>query len=104
METTPGVFSSPVHEYVVKKQWERVEEIAKEFSVDIWDIIFLNKELYDDIAPRSWLKKGTKVFVPSEKGRANAVSDALRAQELEGEHKSDAPLWYTAKELSLIHI
>ena len=98
METTPGVFSSPVHEYVVKKQWERVEEIAKEFSVDIWDIIFLNKELYDDIAPRSWLKKGTKVFVPSEKGRANAVSDALRAQELEGEHKSDAPLWYTAKE------
>lgn len=38
------------------------------------------------------------MFVPSEKGRANAVSDALRAQELEGEHKSDAPLWNTAKE------
>ena len=98
VETTPGVFSSPVIEYVVKKQWERVEEVAKAFSADIWDIIFLNKGLYDDIAPRSWLKKGTKVFVPSDKGKTNAISDALRAQELKGEHQSDAPLWYTAKE------
>ena len=98
VETTPGVFSSPVNSYVVKKPWERIEEVAKKFSVDVWDIIFLNKEVYEDIMPRSWLKKGTKLFVPSDKARANAISDALRAKERNGDDKSEAPLWYTARE------
>jgi len=98
VETTPGVFSSPVNSYIVKKPWERIEEVAKMFSVDVWDIIFLNKEVYEDIMPRSWLKKGTKLFVPSDKARANAISDALRAKEHNGDDKSEAPLWYTARE------
>ena len=98
VETTPGVFSSPVNTYIVKKPWERIEDVAKTFSVDVWDIIFLNKEVYEDIMPRSWLKKGTKLFVPSEKARVNAISDAVRAKAAQGDEKSDAPLWYIARE------
>ena len=100
VETTSGVFSSPVTNYVVKKQWERTEEVAKKFDVDVWDIIFLNREVYENISPRSWLKKGTKLFIPdTSRAQANACSCAVRARNLKGgPSDADAPVWYSAEE------
>ena len=58
---------SPVEEYYTKKNGETPAGVANEFDVDVWDIIFLNRPLWPELVQKSWLKIGTKLFVPKRK-------------------------------------
>merc|ERR1712194_960820 len=58
---------SPVEEYYTKNNGETPASVAKDFGADVWDIVFLNKPLWPDLVQKSWLKMGTKLFVPQSK-------------------------------------
>lgn len=91
------IVSSPVTVYVVEKPGESPLEIAKKFSVSVWDIVFLNHYLYKDLNSRSRLMKGTNIFIPSETAaKADASSLVQTINDLDGE--SSAPRWYIASE------
>lgn len=78
--------TGPVEEYITQKNGETCQQIAKKFGVDVWDVIFLNVPLYGSILQhQSWLKKGTKIFVPK------------KAEPKSMEGKS-APKWYVSRE------
>ena len=59
------IVSSPLIVYEVAKGGERPDQIAKKNQVNVWDIIFLNKEIYKEITPSSKLKKGTILHIPA---------------------------------------
>ncbi|KAL3791795.1 hypothetical protein HJC23_002426, partial [Cyclotella cryptica] len=84
-----GYSSSPVMTYVVKKEWEKPMDIAKQFGVDVLDLEFLNVPVWGSSFRRNvWLKKGTEVFVPWFNNK-DASTDNI----------TNAPIkWYTAKE------
>lgn len=63
-----------VKEYTTKKNGETPASIAKEFGVDPWDVVFLNKPLYGELVQKSWLKLGTKIFVPKTKSASQAAT------------------------------
>jgi hypothetical protein len=73
-----------------------VTEIAKKLNVCPFDIVFLNQYVYKDITQRSYLMKGTKLFVPSEATKRDAIS--LASEKTDLSRNSDAPQWYIAKE------
>ena len=82
--------SNPVFEYYTKKNGETPSTIANEYGVDPWDIVFLNRPLHgDELIQKSWLKLGTKIFVPKLPA-ANAKKS--------GETMPVAPKWYVAEE------
>jgi hypothetical protein len=58
------IVSSPLIVYQVHKPGETPTEIAKKCNVNVWDICFLNKDVYADILPRSRLIKGTTLHIP----------------------------------------
>ncbi len=91
--------SSPVFEYYTSRNGETPSTIAGEFGVDAWDVVFLNRPMHgDDLVQKSWLKSGTKMFVP--KLERPPVDDAAAAAI--GAPPRTAPLpppkWYTAEE------
>ena len=63
-----------------------------------WNIISIFP--LNPVEPRSWLKKGTSVFLPSTKVNIHATSNADTIRKLGGslEDSSLAPKWYTAQE------
>jgi len=58
------IITSPVEEYHTKKNGESPVSVAKQFGVDVWDLVFLNKPLWPELVQKSWLKMGTKLFIP----------------------------------------
>jgi hypothetical protein len=77
--------TGPVDEYMTEKNGETCQQIAKKFGVDVWDVIFLNQPLYGSVLQhQSWLKQGTKIFVPK---RAEQSSE-----------NKFAPKWYVSRE------
>jgi hypothetical protein len=59
-----AIVSSPHFVHEVVRPGQTPSEIAKIFQVDVWDIIFLNKDIYKDLRPTSRLIKGTLLHVP----------------------------------------
>jgi len=77
--------TGPVDEYMTQKNGETCQQIAKKFGVDVWDVIFLNQPLYGSVLQhQSWLKQGTKIFVPQKVKQSP-------------ENKF-APKWYVSRE------
>lgn len=58
------IVSSPLTTCEVKRPGETPTQMSKRLDVNVWDIIFLNKEIYTDITPSSRLMKGTILYVP----------------------------------------
>lgn len=58
------IVSSPHFVHEVVSPGQTPNEIAKLFKVSVWDIIFLNKDIYKDLRPTSRLIKGTLLHVP----------------------------------------
>ena len=91
--------SNPVFEYYTLRNGETPSTIAGEFGVDAWDVVFLNRPMHgDDLVQKSWLKSGTKMFVP--KLERPPVDDDAAAAAI-GAAPRTAPLppkWYTAEE------
>jgi LysM repeat protein len=89
--------SNPVFEYYTTKNGETPSTIAKEYGVDAWDVVFLNRPLHgNDLVQKSWLKSGTKMFVPKVEHPCDVAAAAAAAAA-----RSSAPLtpkWYMAEE------
>lgn len=85
--------TNPVNEYHTKMNGETPASIGKDFGVDPWDIVFLNKPLYPELVQKSWLKTGTKIFVPKVQSASKTVTGNIGTK-----NASVAPKWYTAQE------
>lgn len=96
LSSPPEIVSSAVITYDVERAGETVTEIAKKLNACPLDIVFLNQYIYKDITQRSYLMKGTKLFVSSEATKRDAISLATGKSDLS--KNSDAPHWYIAKE------
>ena len=95
--TPKSIVASPnfIHE-VNNPDWSP-NDIAKRFKVCVWDIIFLNKDLYPDMKPSSRLMKGTQLYVPE-----NPDDDSKQGRDNNQRNGSPAPetptKWFVAKE------
>lgn len=78
--------------YTVLKAGTSVNDLAKQFGVDSWDICYLNKSSYKGITPSSRLIKGTMLLIPS-----NDKADASKTEK-SVTCASDGPRYYIAKE------
>ncbi len=79
------IVSSPLTTYEVRRPGETPAQIARQLDVSVWDIIFLNKDVYTDVTPSARLMKGTILHVP------------LQRSPLESKSTSPAK-WFIAKE------
>lgn len=80
------IVASPLMTYEVVRPGETPTQIAKSQGVDVWDIIFLNMELYKDLTPNSKLKRGTFLHVPAKR------------KSLDDEGNNEPTKWFVAKE------
>jgi hypothetical protein len=64
LEIPSDVTSSPLIVHEVRRAGETPCDIAKKHKVDVWDIMFLNKDVYKEITPKSRLMKGTILRIP----------------------------------------
>eukprot|EP00571_Detonula_confervacea_P010596 CAMPEP_0172305424 /NCGR_PEP_ID=MMETSP1058-20130122/6717_1 /TAXON_ID=83371 /ORGANISM="Detonula confervacea, Strain CCMP 353" /LENGTH=1376 /DNA_ID=CAMNT_0013017021 /DNA_START=256 /DNA_END=4386 /DNA_ORIENTATION=+ len=83
----------PVNNYHTKKNGETPASIANDFGVDAWDIVFLNKTVYPELVQKSWLKMGTKIFIPKVQSASKEVNSNVATKSA-----SVAPKWHTAQE------
>jgi HMG (high mobility group) box len=90
--------ASEVTTYKVAKAGTCLADIAQRQKADVWDIIFLNKDVYKDLAPKSRLLAGTSLFIPSSKpsGGADPLLSPRRTPRLHTE--PDQPQYHVAKE------
>lgn len=94
--TTCDIVTGPITQYTTKKPGETPNDLAKKLNVNVWDIVFLNKDIYTDICPTSRLLAGTILHIPVyEKPKHNM---SPKKQSLRGAEKPVVPQFYTAKE------
>eukprot|EP00537_Pseudo-nitzschia_pungens_P014004 CAMPEP_0172385816 /NCGR_PEP_ID=MMETSP1061-20121228/3429_1 /TAXON_ID=37318 /ORGANISM="Pseudo-nitzschia pungens, Strain cf. pungens" /LENGTH=1063 /DNA_ID=CAMNT_0013114967 /DNA_START=242 /DNA_END=3433 /DNA_ORIENTATION=- len=95
------IVSSPNFVHEVARAGATPNDIAKRFKVCVWDIIFLNKEIYPQLKPTSRIKKGTQLYVPKTEDEENPQESLNRNDE---ERKCSSPgpesptKWFVAKE------
>lgn len=56
--------TSEITTYVTTKRGEVTQDISKKFEVDVWDVIFLNRETIKGISPSSRLLLNTTLKIP----------------------------------------
>lgn len=95
------IVSSPNFVHEVVRPGESPNDIAKQFKICVWDIIFLNKDRYPDMRPTSRLKKGTELFAPKTK-EENTSSASVAGNDNESKCYTPGPetptKWFVAKE------
>jgi len=85
-----SIVSSPHFVHEVVRPGQTPNDIAKQFKVHVWDIVFLNKDVYKDLRPTSRLMKGTLLHVPQKLEDEAVVS---------GPKTPGSPTkWFVAKE------
>jgi len=85
------IISSETTTYTSKKQGETPSEIAKKLNVDVYDIIFLNKDVYKEICPSSRLLAGTLLHIPVQRSKDAELCPKKPVD-------VSVPQWYTARE------
>ena len=95
-----AIVASPNFIYEVVKLYTP-NDIAKKLKICVWDIVFLNKDIYPDLKPTSRLMKGTQLYVPK------TIDDEETEESKQGDDKkhqtgsppSETPTkWFLAKE------
>jgi hypothetical protein len=86
------IVSSPHFVHEIVRPGQTPSEIAKTFKVDVWDIIFLNKDIYKDLRPTSRLIKGTLLHIPQ------LSEDNERTNSKEPKSPGSPTKWFVAKE------
>jgi hypothetical protein len=91
MEIVTGDITS----YTIRKAGETPNDIAKNMKLDVWDVIFLNKDIYKGIMPSSRLLAGTVLHIPVV--AKPCPKDVRRGRSAEAEN-ARKPQWHVAKE------
>ncbi|KAL3915459.1 MAG: hypothetical protein SGILL_005644 [Bacillariaceae sp.] len=90
------IVSSPHFVYTVTGPAWTPNEISRKFKVSVWDVIFLNKDLYVDLKPTSRLKRGTLLHVPE---LPADEEDPVQSSASGGTKSPGSPTkWFVAKE------
>jgi len=90
------IVASPNFIHEVVKPGETPNEIAKKFKVCVWDIVFLNKDIFPDLRPTSRLIKGTQLYVPE---NMDDDENGSGQQQRNGSPAPETPTkWFVAKE------
>jgi hypothetical protein len=89
------IFTSPLSSYTIKKSGETPNDIAKKFKVDVWDIIFLNKDIYTELGPGSRILANTVIHMPP---KVEPKPDASMQLNTARKAEAETPRWYVAKE------
>jgi len=91
-----AIVSSPNFVHQVVRPGETPNDIAKKFKICVWDIIFLNKDIYPDLRPTSRLMKDTQLYVPEN------LDDEKAGESDDGDDKKPSKntptKWFVAKE------
>jgi hypothetical protein len=88
-----AIVSSPHFMHEVMRPGQTPTEIAKLFKVSVWDIIFLNNDMFKDLRPSSRLVKGTLVRVPE-----MLQEDDLTKKENVPKSPGSPTKWFVTKE------
>ena len=106
-EPRSEIITSDITTYATKKKGETPMEIAKKLRVNVWDILFLNRGIFQEaMTPNSKLILGTTLQVPAPKKKERTaptrVSSRAKGDENinsgVAEGMEEEPTWYIAKE------
>ena len=93
------IIASPNFVHTVTRPGESPNDIAKKFKICVWDIIFLNKDIYPDLRPTSRLMKGTQLYVPENLDEEDAEdSEGYRKDNQSSPIPETPTKWFVAKE------
>jgi hypothetical protein len=87
------ISTGPLSSYTIKKAGETPNEIAKKMNVDVWDILFLNKDIFKDLGPTSRFLAGSVIHLPCTKEKTKQDASAKTRQA-----EAEMPQWYVASE------
>jgi hypothetical protein len=93
--------ASPNFVHEVARPGESPNDIAKNFNICVWDIVFLNKDIYPDLRPTSRLMKGTQLYVPESHDDEEKPAES---NEIDQKNRNNTPTpetptkWFVAKE------
>jgi hypothetical protein len=89
------ISTGPLSSYTTKKVGETPNDIAKKMKVDVWDILFLNRDVYKELASGSRFLAGSVIHmpVPKEKPKSDASMQVTTRKA-----EADMPRWYVASE------
>jgi len=99
--------ASPNFVHEVVRPGESPNDIAKHFKICVWDIIFLNKDIYPDLRPTSKLMKGTQLYVPESHDDEETSAEGSNENENQNKNQKnrnntttpETPTkWFVAKE------
>jgi hypothetical protein len=86
------ISTGPLSSYTIKKAGETPNDIAKKMNVDVWDILFLNKDIYKELGPTSRFLAGSVIHLPAKEKSKSDLSIKTR------EAEAEMPRWYVANE------
>jgi len=101
-EPKSEIVTSPLITIATTGKKETLSQFCKKQKVNVWDVIFLNKDIFPGIAPSSLLKKDTMLHIPDvtkllenlEKD-PSSTGGSTGANGAGGDHH-DTPQWYDA--------
>ncbi len=92
----PVIATGPIMKITIHHR-DSLRKICKHHGVDVYDVIFLNQDIFPGIAHKSVIQKGTELFIPDTSkldGSSKANSDLGGSSSSGG--KSLATQWYDA--------
>lgn len=93
-DNSNGIISGPIQKIKTKEK-QPLRKFCKKLGVDVWDVIFLNKDIFPGIAPKSVLQKDTELFVPD----VSKLDGSSNADTNGGKTGNDSVTqWYDAKD------
>mmetsp|Transcript_27416 Transcript_27416/g.64236 ORF Transcript_27416/g.64236 Transcript_27416/m.64236 type:complete len:1027 (+) Transcript_27416:261-3341(+) len=92
------IIASPNFAHEVSRPGESPNDIAKKFKVCVWDIIFLNKDIYPELRPTSRLMKGTQLYVPKNHETDAEDSEGDEVNQQSASTPETPTKWFVAKE------
>jgi hypothetical protein len=88
------ISTGPLSSYTIKKSGETPNDIAKKMNVEVWDIMFLNRDIYKELGPTSRFMAGTVIHMPAKEKTKSDASMQVKTRHAEAE----TPRWYVASE------
>lgn len=96
-----AIVSGPIKKFTTNEK-QPIRKLCKMINVDVWDVIFLNKDIFPGISPKSVIQKDTELFIPDVSkldGSSNANNaDLMSSDEGGSGHRTSVTQWYDAKD------
>lgn len=92
--STTDIVTGPITKVKSDVAKESLRKFCNRYNVDVWDVIFLNKDIFPGISQKSVIQPNTELFVPD----LSKLDGGSNAEGLNGGSDGGVTKWYDAKD------